>query len=114
MIGFSMDNGIHAPAYPGEDILNYKFSLINYYGKALAGQMLSISIYGYRETEKKIYMAVIQQWLEIAGRVFLAWKQSIILDLALQSYVVTKQYTNVFGKTYTHITPLNTRFIFIT
>jgi hypothetical protein len=48
------------------------------------------------------------------ARVVLVQKQSDILDFALQIYVVTEQYTNVFGKTYTHITPHNTRIILIT
>ena len=43
------------------------------------------------------------------ARVILVQKQSNILDFALQIYVVTEQQTNVFGKTYTHITPHNTR-----
>jgi hypothetical protein len=37
---------------PGKDILiNYKFILVNRYGIALLGQV--ISIYGYRETKRK-------------------------------------------------------------
>ena len=48
------------------------------------------------------------------ARVILVQKQSNILDFALQSYVVTQQYTNVFGKTYTHITAHNTRITLIT
>jgi hypothetical protein len=48
------------------------------------------------------------------ARVILVQKQSNILDFALQSYVVTEQHANVFGKTYTHITPHNTRITLIT
>lgn len=52
--------------------------------------------------------------VRLSCRVILVWKQSQILDLALQSYVDTAQNTNVFGKTYTHITPHNTRITLIT
>lgn len=52
--------------------------------------------------------------VRMMARVILVQKQSNILDFALQSYAVTEQYTNVFGKTYTHITPHNTRITLIT
>ncbi|MCS3796083.1 hypothetical protein GGD38_001421 [Chitinophagaceae bacterium OAS944] len=53
-------------------------------------------------------MAVIQ-WLEYSQSSFgITWSLSDILDFALQSYALTHHRTNVFGKTYTHVTPNNT------
>ena len=58
-------------------------------------------------------MAVEQQWLEYSQSSLVISANGNI-GFALQSYVVTAQYTNVFGKTYTHITLHNTRITLIT
>jgi hypothetical protein len=110
-IGFPWIIDCIPPTYPGEDIHKLKFILINYYGKVLTGQISAI--YGYEKLKKDTY-GCYTTMVRMMARVILVQKQSDILDFALQIYVVTRQHTNVFGKTYTHITPHNTRIILIT